>query len=47
MSGIPDRLAAALADRYRRERELGQGGPRMGHRDDHRVAAPPSVPILG
>ena len=26
MSGIPDRLAAALADRYRLERELGQGG---------------------
>jgi eukaryotic-like serine/threonine-protein kinase len=23
---IPDRLAAALADRYRLERELGQGG---------------------
>jgi eukaryotic-like serine/threonine-protein kinase len=26
MSGIPDRLTAALADRYRIERELGQGG---------------------
>ncbi|HLT09438.1 MAG TPA: protein kinase, partial [Micromonosporaceae bacterium] len=26
MTGIPDRLAAALADRYRLERELGQGG---------------------
>ncbi|MDZ4864490.1 MAG: protein kinase, partial [Gemmatimonadota bacterium] len=26
MSPIPDRLAAALADRYRLERELGQGG---------------------
>lgn len=26
MSSIPDRLAAALADRYRIERELGQGG---------------------
>lgn len=24
--GVPDRLAAALADRYRLERELGQGG---------------------
>ncbi|MFI5310406.1 MAG: hypothetical protein ACHQQ3_04170 [Gemmatimonadales bacterium] len=26
MSGIPTRLAAALADRYRIERELGAGG---------------------
>ncbi|HMV33222.1 MAG TPA: serine/threonine-protein kinase, partial [Gemmatimonadales bacterium] len=26
MTAIPDRLAAALADRYRLERELGQGG---------------------
>jgi serine/threonine-protein kinase len=26
MSGTPERLAAALADRYRIERELGQGG---------------------
>jgi len=26
MTGIPDRLAAALSDRYRLERELGQGG---------------------
>ena len=26
MSGVPERLAAALADRYRIERELGQGG---------------------
>src|SRR5574339_270662 len=26
MSGVPQRLAAALADRYRIERELGQGG---------------------
>ncbi|HJS48275.1 MAG TPA: protein kinase, partial [Gemmatimonadales bacterium] len=26
MSDIPPRLAAALADRYRLERELGQGG---------------------
>ena len=26
MSTVPDRLAAALADRYRIERELGQGG---------------------
>jgi len=26
MTAIPDRLAAALADRYRIERELGQGG---------------------
>jgi len=26
MSAIPERLAAALADRYRLERELGQGG---------------------
>ena len=26
MTGSPDRLAAALADRYRIERELGQGG---------------------
>jgi hypothetical protein len=26
MTGAPDRLAAALADRYRIERELGQGG---------------------
>ena len=26
MSGALDRLAAALADRYRLERELGQGG---------------------
>ncbi len=26
MTGVPDRLAAALADRYRIERELGQGG---------------------
>ncbi|HWA56675.1 MAG TPA: protein kinase [Gemmatimonadales bacterium] len=26
MSGSPDRLAAALAERYRLERELGQGG---------------------
>ena len=26
MSPVPDRLAAALADRYRIERELGQGG---------------------
>ena len=26
MTGIPDRLSAALADRYRIERELGQGG---------------------
>jgi len=26
MSAVPDRLAAALADRYRLERELGQGG---------------------
>ena len=26
MTGIPDRLAAALADRYRIERELGAGG---------------------
>jgi serine/threonine-protein kinase len=26
MTGVPDRLAAALADRYRLERELGAGG---------------------
>jgi serine/threonine-protein kinase len=26
MTGIPDRLGAALADRYRIERELGAGG---------------------
>src|SRR5688500_7892240 len=26
MSGVSDRLSAALADRYRIERELGQGG---------------------
>jgi serine/threonine-protein kinase len=26
VSAVPDRLAAALADRYRIERELGQGG---------------------
>jgi len=26
MTAVPDRLAAALADRYRLERELGQGG---------------------
>ena len=26
MSNVPDRLASALADRYRIERELGQGG---------------------
>ncbi|MBL8998711.1 MAG: serine/threonine-protein kinase [Gemmatimonadetes bacterium] len=26
MSGVPDRLIAALADRYRIERELGEGG---------------------
>ncbi len=26
MTGIPDRLAASLSDRYRLERELGQGG---------------------
>ena len=26
MTGIPDRLSAALAERYRLERELGQGG---------------------
>jgi eukaryotic-like serine/threonine-protein kinase len=26
MTGLPDRLTAALADRYRIERELGQGG---------------------
>src|SRR5687768_1427165 len=26
MSPVPERLAAALADRYRLERELGQGG---------------------
>lgn len=26
MSAVPDRLAAALVDRYRIERELGQGG---------------------
>ncbi len=26
MSGVPDRLSTALADRYRIERELGQGG---------------------
>jgi Tol biopolymer transport system component/tRNA A-37 threonylcarbamoyl transferase component Bud32 len=26
MSAVPDRLAAALADRYRLEREIGQGG---------------------
>jgi serine/threonine-protein kinase len=26
MSDAPDRLTAALADRYRIERELGQGG---------------------
>lgn len=26
MSDVPDRLAAALSDRYRIERELGQGG---------------------
>jgi Tol biopolymer transport system component len=26
MSGVPERLAAALADRYRLDRELGQGG---------------------
>jgi hypothetical protein len=26
VTGIPDRLAAALGDRYRIERELGQGG---------------------
>ena len=26
MSEVPDRLIAALADRYRLERELGQGG---------------------
>ncbi len=26
MSDVPDRLATALADRYRVERELGQGG---------------------
>ncbi len=26
MSGVPERLTAALADRYRLERELGQGG---------------------
>jgi len=25
MSGVPDRLAAALSDRYRIERELGAG----------------------
>ena len=28
MTGIPDRLASALADRYRLERELGQGEDR-------------------
>jgi hypothetical protein len=26
VSAVPDRLATALADRYRLERELGQGG---------------------
>jgi serine/threonine protein kinase len=26
MTAVPDRLTAALADRYRLERELGQGG---------------------
>jgi len=26
MTAIPDRLSAALSDRYRLERELGQGG---------------------
>ena len=26
MTSLPDRLSAALADRYRIERELGQGG---------------------
>ena len=42
------RLTAALADRYRLERELGQGDSQMaGHRGDHRVAVPPSASILG
>jgi len=43
MTAIPDRLAAALADRYRIERELGQGGMAtvyLAHdlRHDRRVA---------
>ncbi len=43
MSGIPDRLASALAERYRLERELGAGGMSavclaQDLKDDHKVA---------
>src|SRR4029078_533749 len=31
MTGVPDRLAAALADRYRIERELGEGRVATGY----------------
>jgi len=31
MSGLPDRLVSALADRYRIERELGAGGMATVH----------------